>query len=84
MCAKRSWRLLAGEPLIQRGESSRSKPERVLRIESCAREVTERVKRRQRVGRPLRERSLLSDRAPRDNGDAGRSSEYEEAKTTLH
>ena len=38
------------------------------------------VKRRQRVCRPLGGISPLSDRAPRDNGDAGRPSEYEEAQ----
>jgi hypothetical protein len=38
------------------------------------------VKRRQRVCRPLGGISPLSDRAPRNNGDARRPSEYIEAK----
>ena len=40
------------------------------------------MKRRQRVCRPLGGTSPLSDRAPRDNGDVRRPSEYDEAKAT--
>ena len=40
------------------------------------------MKCRQRVCRPLGEISPLSDRAPRDNCDVGRPSQYEEAKAT--
>lgn len=40
------------------------------------------MKCRQRVCRPLGGISPLSDRAPRNNGDAGKPSEYSEAKAT--
>lgn len=51
-------------------------------IEFCASEVTELVKCKQRVCRPLGGTSPLSDRASKDNGEERRPSEYIEAKAT--
>ena len=51
-------------------------------IEFCACQATKQVKRKQRVGRPLGEMPPLSDRAPRDSGDTGRSSLLFQVKTT--